>query len=82
MPDEKFEAPVAQAIRESALTDPETSEGQSCVNRAFKVRKKNFVFHGEKDGELKLMVKLGASAAEVTSLAKERPEMYQIGSIG
>lgn len=82
MAEEEFAAQIAREIRAFALAYPETTEGQSCVNRAFKVRKKNFAFLGEKDGDLKLMLKLAASADEVSSLAQAQPDTYQIGSIG
>jgi len=59
---ERFTSDVLQSLRDHALAFPETSEGSSCVNRAFKVRKKNFVFLGEKgDGMCRVMVKLGPS---------------------
>lgn len=53
-----FEYPTSIALREVALALPEVSEGTSCVNRAFKVRKKNFLFLGEKEGTIRIMVKL------------------------
>lgn len=76
---ESFAHPFSQSIREIALALPETSEGTSCVNRAFKVRKKNFLFLGEKDGQIKLMLKLVASADEARALADPR---VSIGGIG
>lgn len=56
-PPETFRYPVSETIREIALRYPETTEGSSCVNRAFKAGGKNFVFLGEKEGECKLRLK-------------------------
>ena len=64
---ESFAHPVSERIRAFAIALPEIEEGTSCVNRAFKIRKKNFLFLGEKADRIKLMVKLtdtAASAAE------------------
>lgn len=46
----EFEYPISEAIRAHAMTFPQTSEGSSCVNRAFSAGGKNFVFLGEKSG--------------------------------
>lgn len=54
---ETFRYPVSESIRAFALRYPETEEGTSCVNRAFKAGGKNFVFLGEKEGECKLRLK-------------------------
>jgi len=65
-----FTSDFLAAVRAHALGLPETSEGPSCVNRAFKARKKNFLFLGEKpDGACRFMVKLGPSLAEAEALA-------------
>lgn len=58
---EQFAQPISEQLRAQALALPETSEGTSCVNRAFKVRKKNFLFVGEKENEIRLMFKLKES---------------------
>jgi predicted DNA-binding protein (MmcQ/YjbR family) len=60
---ESFTDPLCLALRAQALALPEVSEGSSCVNRAFKARKKNFLFLGEKTDEIRIMVKLGPSLA-------------------
>lgn len=74
-----FTDPIASALRDHALTFPETTEGSSCVNRAFKVRKKNFLFVGEKeDGSCKVMLKLGPSLGEAGGL----DEGVDLGSNG
>ncbi|MCO4774024.1 MAG: hypothetical protein KDA24_28585 [Deltaproteobacteria bacterium] len=38
-----FDQAISEHLRAAALALPETSGGTSCVNRAFKVRKKNFM---------------------------------------
>ncbi|MBZ0112860.1 MAG: MmcQ/YjbR family DNA-binding protein [Thermoanaerobaculia bacterium] len=68
---EHFSNPVTSALRAYATTFPEVSEGASCVNRAFKARKKNFLFVGEKDdGSCKVMLKLGPSLADAVELSR------------
>ena len=79
---EHFTNPVTSALRDHAMTFPETSEGASCVNRAFKVRKKNFLFLGEKnDGSCKVMLKLGPSLDQAVELAGGDPR-FEVGSAG
>ena len=79
---EHFTNPVTSALRDHAMTFPETSEGASCVNRAFKVRKKNFLFVGEKDdGACKVMLKLGPSLDEAEELAGE-DSRFEVGKTG
>ena len=79
---EHFTNPVTSALRDHAMTYPETSEGASCVNRAFKVRKKNFLFVGEKeDGACKVMLKLGPSLAAAEALAAS-DERFEVGGTG
>lgn len=53
----EFEYPISEAIRSHAMTFPETSEGSSCVNRAFSAGGKNFLFLGEKPGHCTLRLK-------------------------
>ena len=79
---EQFTNPVTLALRDHAMGFPETSEGASCVNRAFKVRKKNFLFVGEKaDGACKVMLKLGPSLDEATERADADPR-FEVGGAG
>lgn len=79
---EQFTDPVTSALRDHAMTFPEASEGPSCVNRAFKVRKKNFLFVGEKnDGSCKVMLKLGPSLDEAVQLARTDSRL-DVGSSG
>ncbi len=76
---DEFATPVCRALRAHALGFPEVSEGTSCVNRAFKVRKKNFLFVGEKDGAVKVMVKLTDSLDAAAALGDPRVDVGKIG---
>ncbi len=76
---EDFAHSVSGALRQAALSLPETSEGTSCVNRAFKVRKKNFLFVGEKEDQVRVMVRLGPSAEQAAELADPRIEVGNHG---
>ena len=79
---EQFTNPITSALRDHAVAFPETSEGPSCVNRAFKVRKKNFLFVGEKgDGSCKVMLKLGPSLDEAALLART-DSRFEVGKGG
>ncbi len=61
---------------------PEVVEGDSCVKRSFKVRKKGFLYLGEKPGEYNVMVKLGPSIEEASALAGARPDTWSVGKGG
>jgi hypothetical protein len=76
---ESFKSPTCQALRAKALTLPEVTEGTSCVNRAFKARKKNFLFLGEKVEELRVMVKLTGSLAAADAMNDPRIEVGKFG---
>ena len=76
---DQFAHPIAQQLREQALGLPETSEGTSCVNRAFKVRKKNFLFLGEKPGQVRVMLRLRESVAEARDIDDAR---FSVGNTG
>jgi hypothetical protein len=76
---ESFTLPLSESLRATALSLPETSEGTSCVNRAFKVRKKNFVFIGEKDGQLRIMLKLVESLDAAAEMADPRVDVGKLG---
>ena len=67
-----FAFAISEQLRTQALALPETSEGTSCVNRAFKVRKKNFLFVGEKDNSVRVMLKLSTSLDAAMALADPR----------
>lgn len=74
-----FTQPISQTLRSAALAFPETSEGTSCVNRAFKVRKKNFLFVGEKEQTVRVMMKLGPSLQEAAALQDARIAVGKTG---
>ena len=76
---EQFEHSVSEQLREVALGLPETSEGTSCVNRAFKARKKNFLFVGEKEGQVRVMLKLDASLEAARAMNDPRVDAGKIG---
>lgn len=76
---DSFTQPISEHLRGVAMSLPETSEGTSCVNRAFKVRKKNFLFLGEKPDSVRVMVKLSASLDQAVALADPR---ITVGSMG
>ncbi len=70
------------AIRKLALKYPEVEEGASCVNRAFKARKKSFVFMGMNDSTYHVRLKLSDSLEEAEQLAEESPEHCSVGAHG
>lgn len=74
-----FTHPLCVALRAHALSLPETSEGSSCVNRAFKVRKKNFLFVGEKPDQLRVMLKLTHSLDHARGLQDPRIDVGKTG---
>lgn len=49
------------------------------MNRAFKVRKKNFLFVGEKKEHIYVMVKLGASLEKARAMKDPRVDIGKIG---
>ena len=53
-----FENQICEQIRRHAMSFPETTEGSSCVNRAFAAGGKNFLFLGEKADLVTLRLKL------------------------
>lgn len=79
---EEFQHDVSEQIRAHALTFPETEEGTSCVNRAFKAGGKNFVFLGEKDDECNMRLKLDASIPEIQKRAKSEEKAWDVGKGG
>ncbi len=79
---DRFEQAISETLRTAALSLPETSEGTSCVNRAFKARKKNFLFIGEKPEGVRVMIKVGPSLDEAVTLAAERPQHVSVGKTG
>lgn len=79
---EAFEHRISEKIRDHALTFPDTIEGSSCVNRAFKAGGKNFAFLGEKPGECNIRLKLDASIPEIEERSKDDPDAWQVGTGG
>ncbi|MEM7357100.1 MAG: MmcQ/YjbR family DNA-binding protein [Acidobacteriota bacterium] len=82
MADTEFQHEVILGLRQRALALPEVSEGDSCVKRSFKVRKKGFLYLGEKANEYNVMVKLGPSLEEAQALVAERPKTWSVGKGG
>lgn len=76
---ERFSTSLCRHLRSVALALPETSEGTSCVNRAFKVGKKNFLFVGERKDHLYVMVKLDGSFEKARALKDPRVDVGKIG---
>ncbi len=79
---ERFQHEVVLELRSRALAFPEVVEGDSCVKRSFKVRKKGFLYLGEKPDEYNVMVKLGPSIEEARALAGTRPDSWSVGKGG
>jgi hypothetical protein len=79
---EEFQHKISERIRSHAMSFPETTEGTSCVNRAFKAGGKNFVFLGEKDDECNIRLKLDASLPEIQALAETDPRRWDVGMGG
>ena len=79
---EPTESKPMLAIRKLALSYPEVEETPSCVNRAFKARKKSFLFLGMKDETYSVRLKLSESLAEAERLAEKSPENYSVGMHG
>lgn len=73
---------MEEKLRKLALGFPEATEGTSCTKAAYKVRKKNFLFVGEKDGVCTVMFKLKDSLEEAETMQKAEPEVYEVGSAG
>jgi len=65
-----------EELRRYALSLPETTEGDSCVNRKFTAGKKNFLFLGEKPDRWDVRLKLGPSIPDAEALG------YDAGKIG
>jgi hypothetical protein len=76
---ETFTYPLCRDLRAVALALPETDEGTSCVNRAFRARKKNFLFLGEKDGSIRFMAKLTDSLTAASAMKDPRLVVGKFG---
>ncbi len=81
-PVEQFQHEISGSIRSIALAFPETTEGSSCVNRAFKAGGKNFAFLGEKDDEANLRLKLDASLPDIQSRVNAGDDRFEVGKFG
>ena len=79
---EPVESKPMKAIRKIALSYPEVEEGSSCVNRAFKARKKAFLYLGMKEDTYNLRLKLADSLNEAEGLEQKSPENYSVGTHG
>ncbi len=79
---ELFDHVVARKIRDHAMTFPQTTEGSSCVNRAFAAGGKNFAFLGERKGEITLRLKVAESIPELEAIAAVDAERAQVGKGG
>jgi len=82
MSSERFQHEVILNLRSQALDFPEVVEGDSCVKRSFKARKKGFLYLGENAAGYNVMVKLGPSIEEAKSMASARPESWSVGKGG
>ncbi|MCH9648117.1 MAG: MmcQ/YjbR family DNA-binding protein [Deltaproteobacteria bacterium] len=82
MGSEHFQNDVILGLRSRALAFPEVLEGDSCVKRSFKVRKKGFLYLGENAKGYNIMVKLGPSKEEAQALASARPKSWSVGKGG
>lgn len=82
MATESFQHPVIEGLRALALSFPEVVEGDSCVKRSFKARKKGFLYLGENKDGYNVMVKLGPSIEEARDLASARPDTWSVGKGG
>lgn len=80
--DELVESPSMAAIRKIALSYPEVEEGTSCVNRAFKVRTKTFVFLGMNQDSYNVRLKLKDSLDDASEREKKSPDHFSVGAHG
>jgi hypothetical protein len=72
-----------EILRDFALGYPEVESSGACTRTAFKVRKKGFVYLGEKtDGATSVLLKLAAHQPEADALAIAEPELCKVGNTG
>jgi len=79
---ERFQHEVTQTLRKLALSYPEVVEGDSCVKRSFKARKKGFLYLGENEAGYNVMVKLGPSVDEAEAMIGQHPGTWTVGKAG
>ena len=75
-----FRYDVSERIRRYAMGFPMTTEGSSCVNRAFKAGGKNFVFLGEKDDLCTLRLKLDSGWEKIEFDPADPPGQAELES--
>ena len=76
---ETFAHPISRRLRDAAMALPEASEGQSCVNRAFRVGKKAFFYLGEKPAHIYAMLKLTTSYDDAAAMDDARVDAGKHG---
>ncbi len=72
---------VLEPYAELALSLPETSSAGSCVNTAYKVGKKNFLFLGEKPSGYVIRLRLKDGLEEAREVAAREPGI-QVADMG
>jgi len=82
MADEDLKNPSVRALRDRALSYPETHEAFPWGHRVVKVREKVFVFFGGDAGEIGISVKLPLSGEAALSLPFTEPTGYGMGKSG
>lgn len=82
MADEDLKNPDVRALRDRALSYPETHEAFPWGHRVVKVREKVFVFFGGDAGEIGISVKLPQSCEAALSLPFTEPTGYGMGKSG
>lgn len=73
-----FEHAISESIRTHAMSFPDAVEGSSCVNRAFSVGGKNFVFYGEKAAVCTLRLKLADGWTKIEFDPGDAPPLADI----
>jgi predicted DNA-binding protein (MmcQ/YjbR family) len=73
---------IAEAIRQKALSYPETNEDHPWGESAFKVKGKTFVFMGEGEAGMSFSIKLGDSRDLAMALPGSQPTHYGLGKKG
>jgi hypothetical protein len=78
---------IVKALRKVALALPGVEEGVACAGTPIekstcRVKKKAFLFLGNKDGGFDVMVKLDASLADARERAAKEPGRYKAGAGG
>jgi len=82
MADDDLKNPHVRALRDLALSYPESTESFPWGHRVIKVREKSFVFFGGEEGSIGISVKLPQSAEAALSLPFTEPTGYGLGKSG